>query len=275
MFKRIGIAARQDRDEALKLAVDVSNFLTDNMVEPVYEVDLARKVGGRGVPLGDMTVDLVVVIGGDGTILRVVHSLSRKVPLFGVNMGIVGFLAEVPPEETFSSLKQVLQDNFSTEECMMLSSNVGLPDALNEVRVGTETPQQMVLLDLSIDGIKVASDRVDAVIVSTPTGSPGYALSAGASVIDPRLEAMAVVPICPLSFNFRPLIVPSSQTVAIRPVGAREITVLVDGQFRKKLEPPQEIVVKRSSEKVTFVRMKQNFYERLRRRLGTTSLSRS
>ncbi len=271
MFKRVGIAARLDREDAVKLAGDVCHFLEENGVKTYLEPELASKVAREGTPLGEMKADLIVVIGGDGTVLRVLHSLSQKTPLLGIRMGTVGFLAEIESDQAFPGLKKVLNGDFIRDECMMLSNNLGLPDALNEVRLGTETPQQMIMLDVAIDGVKVASDRVDGLIVSTPTGSPGYALSAGAAVVDPRLQAMAIVPICPLSFNFRPIIVPSTQTVHIRPVRAKEVTVLIDGQFQKNLRPPSDLIVKRSSETVTFVRFRQNFYERLRRRLGTTS----
>jgi len=271
LFKRVGIAARVDREDAVGLGRDLCNFLQENMVGACVEPELASRLGLEGTPLGKMNVDLVVVIGGDGSILRVLHALPQKVPILGIRIATVGFLAEVEPQDAFSSIKRLLKGDFIRDECMMLSNNIGLPDALNEIRLGTKTPQQMIRLEVAMDGVRVACDRVDGLIVSTPTGSPGYALSAGSAIVDPRIDAISIVPICPLSLNFRPMIVPSNHVVHVKPLKADEIHILVDGQFEKNLRPAGEVVIKKSSESVTFIRFGLNHYERLRRRLGMTS----
>jgi len=131
-----------------------------------------------------------------------------------------------------------------------------------------ETPQRMVELSVLIDGLEIARDRVDAILVSTPSGASAYALSAGASIVDPRLNAILVVPVCPLSANFKPYIVPSDVEVSVKPEPPAEMAwiVGVDGHSVRRLDPPRTVKVKRSSREVVFLRRRRNFYERLKRR---------
>jgi NAD+ kinase len=273
LFRNVGIAARLDRLEAVSLAVEIAKYLRERGLNPVFESQLASQVKEAGESLDKMAVDLIVVVGGDGTILRTVHGMRRKAPVFAVRMGMIGFLADVDPNGALPSLERILEGRCVRDDCIMLSNNVGLPDALNEVRVGTETPEQMVEVEVLIDGTRIARDRVDAVLVATPTGSSGYALSAGANIVDPRLKAIVIAPICPLSQNFKPYVAPSNVEVTIKPVREDEVVILVDSQFRKKVLPAEGVKVKKSKKKITFLRTGENFYERLTRRLGRSCLS--
>jgi len=272
LFREIGVVSRVDKPEAVSLASEVVHFLRKRGLKPIMEDQLASQIGGEGIRLQSMGADLVVVVGGDGTVLRVVHGMKRHIPLFAVRMGRVGFLADVEPEKALEALGQVLAGKFIQDECFTLSTNVGTPNALNEVRVGTETPQQMIELEVYVNDEKIARDRLDALIVATTTGSSGYALSAGGSIVDSCVEAMVIVPVCPLSPNFKPLIVPLDANISIKPKNIVPVIVLVDSQYQKKLTDIQEIVVKKSDERVTFIRTGSRFYERLRRRLGSTSI---
>jgi NAD+ kinase len=127
----------------------------------------------------------------------------------------------------------------------------------------------MIELSVLINDLEVARDRVDAILVSTPSGASAYALSAGASIVDPKLNALLIVPVCPLSANFKPYIVPSNVEVSIKPELPADVDwiVGVDGHSVKKLSPPRTVKVKRSSREAVFLRRKENFYERLKRRL--------
>jgi len=273
LFKNVGIIARIDKTEAVNLALNLVKHLEERGVRPICEPQLASRIGCSKASLDEADLDLAVVIGGDGTILRAVHTVRRNIPFFTVNLGVVGFLADVDPSRALLAIDQVLDERFIKDECFMLSNNTGLPDALNEVRIGVETPSQMAELEVALDGFPIARDRVDAILVATTTGSSGYTLSAGGGIVDPRLKAIVIVPVCPLSANFRPYIVPWDCRVSVKTLKQRDIIVLVDGQFEKKLSPPREVEVKRSGNTVTFLRTESNFYTRLRRRLAVTSLN--
>lgn len=271
-FRRVGIVARLDRAEARDFAGRVARYLEGKGVTPLLEKELAGRLSQKGLPLRDMEADLVVVVGGDGSVLKTIHEVRGNPPIYSINMGLVGFLADVAPEEAFHAIDQVLVGKFIREECFTLSTNLDLPPALNEVRVGTDIPQQMVDIEVSVGGRRVVRDHVDAVIVATTTGSSAYALSAGANVIDPRIKAIVVVPICPLSTNFKPYIIPHDEEVTLRPSDAEFIDILVDGQCSKRITATTEIHVKKAPKTVTFLRLRDNFYERLRRRLRISSI---
>lgn len=272
MFKNIAIIARPDLKESLDLAARVAQFIRKKGLKPIFEAELASLLGVRGAPLNRMGADMAVVIGGDGTVLRAVHGLCCRIPFFTVNMGRVGFFGEASPSEAVSTLQKILEGQFIQDSCFMLTTNLKLPNALNEVHIGTENSQQMVDVTVSIDRVPIARDRVDAILVATSRGSSAYALSAGANVVDPRLDAFVVAPICPLSRNFIPHVVPSDVEVTVKPEASEGFTVLIDGQIRKKLSRGREVKVRKAKESIVFLRTGQNFYKRLKRRLRISSV---
>jgi len=269
LYKRIILISRTDRQDSVELAKKIHDFLKDRGLEVLVEESLASKLGVEGVSLSGVEADLAVVVGGDGTVLRAVYQLEARVPLFTVSMGRVGFYGEALPDEALKVLDEALKGKLLEERCFMIEADVeGLPPALNEIRIGGETPQRMIELSVLIDGLEIARDRVDAILVSTPSGASAYALSAGASIVDPRLNAILVVPVCPLSANFKPYIVPSNVEVSVKPELPAEMAwiVGVDGHSIKRLDPPRTVKVKRSSREAVFLRRRRNFYERLKRR---------
>jgi len=273
LFKKLGIIARLDRKAAIDLAGEVAIFLRKKGLTPIFEQELALQLGEKGKPLNQLKSDLAVVVGGDGTVLRAVHGLPQRTPLFHIRMGTVAFFGEALPDEATEILGKILSGRYVQDKCFMLTTNLKAPDALNEIRIGTELPEQMMEMSVSIDGVMVARDRADAVVVSTSTGASAYAMSAGASVIDPRIEAIVTVPICPLSANFKPYIVPSNLEIMVKPSGDVGFTVVVDGRFKRIFQKARAVKVKKSEDQITFLRMKENFYERVKRRLGRSCLT--
>jgi len=272
LFKKVILAGRDDKPEAIKLADAVRRKLLELGLEVDLEDRVACKLGFDGKPVEELEGDLAVVIGGDGTILRVVHSLRENVPIFPVRLGRVGFLAEAEGWEAVESLSRIVSGDFIVEECFTLGNDKGLPEALNEVMVGAEIPLKTVEVEVYVDDWCIARDRVDAILVSTTTGATGYSLSAGGCLIDSRVEAILIVPVCPLSTNFKPYIVPSDSQVRVRALSGDMVVVLVDGQFVKRFKPPLEVVVKKGRRVVRFIRFGMNFYERVKRRLFQSSI---
>lgn len=272
LINRVGIVSRIDRRDAVDFSLKVGGFLEKKGIQAIFESDLAKILGKEGEALDVMNVDLVITLGGDGTILRTLHAVEYKIPIFPINMGSIGFLADVYPKDALGSIEKVLKGSYIQDKCYTLATNLELPFALNEVRIGTELPQQMVELGIAINGVQIAKDKVDAIIVATTTGSSAYALSAGANVIDPRLDALIIVPVCALSANFRPYVVPSHLEVSIKPESPSDLMALADGRYQHKIPQGTEIKIQRSNESAVIYRIKENFYDRLRRRLGSSSL---
>ena len=273
MFEKALIFSRVDRPEAVELAGKLAAFLEGRKVKVYFERGLAAKLNVEGVNPREVEADLAVVVGGDGTVLRAVHSLPGEVPLFTVSMGRVGFFGEVSPEEASAFLGEVLEGKYVEDRHFMVEADVeGFPPALNEIKIGNENPQRMVDLSVYVDGSKVAQDRLDAVLVSTPSGASAYSLSAGACLVDPRLEVFLIVPVCPLSANFKPFIVPSNVKVSIKPEGEAGLLLLADGVASKRVYPPRTIEIRRSERFVVFLRRGFTFYERVKRRLRLSSV---
>lgn len=273
MFKKVVIAGRSDIEDSIKLAEKIAKFLSEKGLKVALEDNIASKLGFKGEPLNIVEGDLVIVIGGDGTVLRVLHAMPNKIPIFAVKMGRIGFFAETTPENVFTDLGKVLDGKFFYEEHFLLKTNLNLPEALNEVRIGTLIPQQMVEVSVLVDNSQIAKDRVDAVVISTPVGSSAYALSAGASIVNPEIEAIIITPICPLSSNFKSHVIPPKSIVTVILENEMDYLILIDGQIRKELSGRQEIKIWRSEKKISFVRVRKSFYERLKRRLKTSSVN--
>ncbi|MCD6373422.1 MAG: NAD(+) kinase [Thermococcus sp.] len=266
---KFGIVARRDRVDALKLAYRVYDFLKVSGYEVLVDEEtyshLREFDEGDVSPLEEFDVDFIIVIGGDGTILRVEHRTKRDIPILGINMGTLGFLTEVEPHETFFAISKLLEGDYHIDERMklrpVLKSGEKVPDALNEVAVLTGIPGKIIHLKYYVDGGLADEVRADGVLFSTPTGSTGYAMSAGGPFVDPRLDVVIIVPVAPVALSSRPMIVPSKSRIDVVNVSeTREIILSIDGQFYRYLDPEEEITIKESPRRMKFVRFTDEIY---------------
>ncbi|NJE05483.1 NAD(+) kinase [Thermococcus sp. M36] len=273
---KFGIVARRDREAALKLAYRVYDFLKVSGYEVYVDEETNRYLPEFHeedvLPLEDFDVDFIIVIGGDGTILRVEHRTRKDIPILGVNMGTLGFLTEVEPHETFFALSKLLEGDYHIDERIKLRTYLNgentVPDALNEVAILTGIPGKIIHLRYYIDMGLADEIRADGLIVSTPTGSTGYAMSAGGPFVDPRLDVVVIAPLAPIALSSRPMIVPSSSRIDVRNVAiTREIILAVDGQFYTYLEPETEITIKLSPRRAKFVRFTREVYPKYTMRI--------
>lgn len=269
LFKNVGIVARYDKKQALTLAEELSEYLTKRGLEVSLEETLSGKVKSEGkfVPLVDMKTDFVITIGGDGTILRTCITLPKpEPPILAVNMGVRGFLTEIEPKEACSSIDRILNGDFKTDKCNKLATLANgqpLPDALNDVVISGGEPSKIVYMKILKDSEPIALLEADGVILATQTGSTGYSLSAGGPVMDPDVEGIVLTPICSLT-TFRSMVFPGNAIIEIEPLRPKEMRVLIDGKpFQAKTAT---LTVKRSKNVTTFIRFKEDYYQRLRSR---------
>jgi NAD+ kinase len=222
--------------------------------------------------------DLVITIGGDGTILNAARSLADKnVPLVGINIGRLGFLADVPSDEVDTVLDNVLSGNFIEEKRFLLKASVHrnseiifTADALNDVVVRVRDVARMIEFETYIDGLLVNHQRADGLIVSTPTGSTAYALSSGGPILQANLDAIALVPICPHTLSNRPLVVNSNSEVDILICETKQAIAQVscDGQTSFGVKLGDHIMIKRKENTVTLLHPPgHNNFEILRAKL--------
>ncbi|NJD98670.1 NAD(+) kinase [Thermococcus sp. LS1] len=266
---KFGIVARRDKEAALKLAYRVYDFLKVSGYEVYVDTDTYKYLPEFHeedvLPLEDFDVDFIIVIGGDGTILRVEHKTKKEIPLLGINMGTLGFLTEVEPHEAFFALSKLIEGDYHIDERIKLRTYLNgenvVPDALNEVAILTGIPGKIIHLRYYIDEGLADEIRADGLIVSTPTGSTGYAMSAGGPFVDPRLDVIVIAPLAPIALSSRPMIVPSYTKIDVRNLAlTREIILAIDGQFYTYLEPETEITIKLSPRKAKFVRFTNEVY---------------
>lgn len=221
--------------------------------------------------------ELLVVLGGDGTILRAARlAAGRGIPIVGVNMGGFGFLAELSADELPAALPQLMAGRYEVDERMMLQAQVETGGrsqtllALNDVVVTKSGVARVLRLRISVSGEPLASYPADGVIVATPTGSTAYSLSAGGPIVHPRVEAIVITPICPHTFNARSVIVDQHDVVTIEvDAPAAEATLTVDGRVGVSLAQTPRVVVQRAAPAARFVRLRESsFYTILSTKLA-------
>lgn len=266
---KLGLCAKADEPQRVKIARYAFDYLTGR-ADVVVQQELAKHFDGEaeGVPIEEMRVDALVTIGGDGTIL---HAMQRNAaPVFGINVGELGFLTEAEPIELPDALDRLLTRDYKVEERLKLETRVNeerLPHALNETVVKTSRPSKMLAFSLALNGKDVQRVRADGLIVATPTGSTGYAMSAGGPIMDPRVDALIVVPLAAFSLSSRPLVFPPVEELEIR-LMEKEAALVVDGQHERPIHPQDRITFTGSRERARFIRFRPSFYERLQERFG-------
>jgi len=273
LFEKVGLVAHADREKALNLATKLAAHLENKGFSLLLEPTLAKhaKKTGLATPLEEMKADLIITIGGDGTILATCLRVPKpEPPILSVNMGVRGFLAEVNPRDALEAVDKCLEGKFTLERYMKLASFLGktrLPDALNEVCVASEAPAKLLHMRIWKDGVVVNDCQSDGAIVASQVGSTAYSLSAGGPVLDSELAAFVFTPICPLTV-FHPIVFSAESSISIELLKPKKAFVIIDGQYRTEMGLENDrITVMKSEFESSFVRFGENFYRRLKGRL--------
>ena len=282
---RIGVVARLDVDEAVEIAGKIVDFLTEKNVETVMDTPLVEELGKKGLKkykdmacdLEKMDMDMVIAIGGDGTILRTQSFINKKkIPLLGINLGTVGFLTEIDPENAFTAINEVLSGNYFVEERTQLQvwHNNELHTALNEVVLMTRRPAKMLHIEIRVDDEVVEELRADGLIVATPSGSTAYSMSAGGPIVDPKVGAFIIVPICPFKLGARPIVVSNNSVIQVKLLReGKKAVAVIDGQFEEEINYMDEIIFKKAEDYAYFVRLTKDFYRKVREKLTKGGVS--
>ena len=273
MFRTVGVVSRLDRKKALQLADEVVDALIAKKLEVKLEPSLARQLRKQEyvTSLGKMKTDLVIVIGGDGTVLRTCLKLPKpEPPILAVNMGARGFLTEVAPQEALKALEQTLKGNYKTDRVIKLASQLGetkMPDALNEVSITSLAPAKLLKMSIWKNSELVGDCQSDGAVVASQTGSTGYSLSAGGPVIDPNVQAFVFTPIAPLTV-FHPIVFSANSTIHIELQRPKKAVIVIDGHYQTETTPEMSrITITKSKYESTFIRFTGDFYHRLKGRL--------
>ncbi len=279
-MKNIGIIAK-DIARAHRALVKLDRWLVSRGKKVFVDERSADAVGLKGHPDRDLPslVDMIIVLGGDGTLLsaaRLVAASGRKVPLFGVNLGSLGFMAEVSVDELYANLQKALAGKLRSEERMMLDASIirngrriSKYKVLNDAVVSKGALARMVSLEVSVGYDRLTSVRADGLILATPTGSSAYSMSAGGPIIHPTLHCMVLTPICPHTLSNRPIAIPDTSVVRVKLTSASEgATLNLDGQVASPLMREDIVEVKKAKQKATIIKHPtKDYYEILRTKL--------
>jgi NAD+ kinase len=263
------LVSRIDSNDALAFTSRLGEDLRSSGHDVEYDSETAQVLGRSGPALSSASPDLAVVVGGDGTILRTVQQMERQVPLIGINWGEVGFLAELEPQEAFRFL-QGLPEQFGVEERMRVAfarHGDHLGDALNEALIVTVRPAKMLRFSVLVDGVVAEQFRADGLLISSPTGSTAYAMSAGGPIVDPRIEGILLVPLAPYMLSSRPRLISSDRRIEIRLESAKPAHIVIDGQRTVELGTDDVIEVKKSPHPALFVETGGNFFAKVDNKL--------
>ena len=273
MFKSVGVVSRIDRKQAMQLASNIVDALQTRKLKVQLEPSLAKhmKRPDLAVSVEKMKVDLLVTVGGDGTILRTCLKLPKpQPPILAINMGARGFLAEVAPKNALAALNQTLKGDYKLERTTKLSSHLGkkrLPDALNEVSITSLAPAKLLKMRIWKDSELIGDCQSDGAVVASQTGSTGYSLSAGGPVIDPDVKGFVFTPITPLTV-FHPIVFSANSTIHVELRRPRKAIIVVDGHFQTETTPElSRITIAKSEHESNFIRFTGGFYDRLKGRL--------
>ncbi|AGI48427.1 putative sugar kinase [Thermoplasmatales archaeon BRNA1] len=228
-------------------------------------------LGREGTDVRDMDVDVVITIGGDGTILRA--AMGTRAPIMGINAGGVGFLAEITPDRIEEGIARLRSGDFTISERFKLDSFLNgkkMEPTINEAVVHTDSVAKIRQFKVYVDGKLATEVRADGIIISTPTGSTSYAMSLGAPMVDPGVDALLIVPMAAYKFASRPFVVPSGVKVTVECVRDKGCLLVLDGQAEHPIEGGSKLDFVRSSERVRFVSFGADFYSRVREKLVNT-----
>ncbi len=269
-MNKVGIFVRSRWGAAVQLADRVRELLSDRVGEVWLTSDWDDSAVAKSIP----GTDLLVCLGGDGTVLRAARVVvPHAVPILGVNMGRLGFLTEVRPGELVDRLTDVLAGRCRIEERSMLQAQVpswgATHHALNDVVVGRAAIGRPLYVEVSIDGVRLAIHRCDAVIAATATGSTAYSLSAGGPILHPESHELLLTPVAPHLGAARPLVLPSDTVIDLTVTADKEAVVSVDGQIDRALASGEGVSVCRSAHTARFVRFSkpQDYYGLLAEKL--------
>ena len=277
-MKRIGIIAKEGEPEAVKAVRLFLRRLKKKKCEFIVESGLASILKIRGYRRKDIPSrsDIIMVFGGDGTLLSVARLVgSLGVPILGVNLGSLGFITELTRDELDDNIDLVLSENCCFEERIMLLADVFRQgkrliqhNALNDVVLNKGALARMFEFDISINKKYVSTFRADGLIISTPTGSTAHSLSAGGPILYPTLETFLMTPICPHTLTSRPIVLPDAFTLEVKITSGDDVNLTLDGQAVYPLKLKDRIRIRKADYKTKFVVLHdRDYFQILRTKL--------
>ena len=279
-MKRIGIISKPNKPEAADFIRKLIRWLNEKQIEVFIEDELAEMIdhpcGYERAKIPSLA-DMIIVMGGDGTILSVARMIGKKkVPILAVNLGGLGFLTAITLDELYPVLEMVLKGEYKTSNRTTLHVNLCKEGkktdgyrVLNDIVINKGALARIIDLETEINGKYLTTFKADGLIISTPTGSTGYSLSAGGPIVYPLLHSIIITPICPHTLTNRPLILPDNMTIKIKLISKNEnVYLTLDGQVGLEFEPDSTLEIKKADSVVYLIDpLHKDYFEVLRTKL--------
>jgi len=269
---RIGFVSRHESESIrlVKTLVDHLQLKAELYIEP----EVAQQLGMEGTPIKTMEnegVDFIISVGGDGTILRTIHKMDDPIPILGINMGTLGFLVDVEPKDAIKTIDDLLIE-FEVDtrsRLRVMLNDRPLPPATNEVTLITASPAKIIEFEIIVDGSLMEDFRADGVIVATSTGSTAYAMSAGGPIVDPRVDAIVLVPMAPFKLSSRPWVMPGDSLIEVSlKIPEKYALVVIDGQNIATISAKDKMLISRAETPARFVKASRDgFYAKVKNKL--------
>ena len=279
----VGLVIRRDRPQALSIARGLCRWLRSQSVTVLAEAEPAAAIAATPMTKSELArhADLIVVLGGDGTLLSIVRFMEgRETPILGINLGGLGFLTEATTDDAQASVARVLAGEYEVDRRITLEAMIRTTEddgtirtsekfrALNDVVINKRALGRMLELEILADRQRFCSYRADGLIVATPTGSTAYALAAGGPIVFPTLEVIVLAPICPHTLSNRPVVLPDSCELEVRVKASdHDATLILDGQEAAPMGPADAAIIRKGKSAVVLVRSPHPYFEIWRNKL--------
>lgn len=271
----IGLFPNETKSHSLKIAADVCQFLKEKNIDVVANDPIASQIGARPLStVSHQNIDFRISLGGDGTILRLVHKHPQfQCPLLGINLGSLGFMADIPLNEIYPSFEDLLGGRYTIQNRMMMEGKTDNGDscfAVNEFVIHRAQNPSLIELAVYVDDQYLNTFSADGIILSTPSGSTAYSLAAGGPIVSPEIDAYIITPICPHSISNRPIVLMPKKSIKIQYLSNYQpVEISYDGISTFSLANQQSFHVFTSKQRFQLVHLlPHNYFHTLREKMG-------
>lgn len=270
----IALFPNEKKDHAFEFSLQICDFLKKKNVTVVAENEKAAAIGA--IPLSSIDpqeIDFLIAMGGDGTILRITHHFNHlQAPILGINLGHLGFMADVPITDIFESLSDLLNKKYTIEHRLALKATFGGQElfAVNDIVLHRAQNYSLIELSVQVGGVYINTFVADGIIVATPNGSTAYSLAAGGPILSPTLDAVVITPVCPHTISNRPLVINADKPIGIEYLSNYDpIEVRADGIHALSLPSKHKVIIEKSEKTFKLVNLhRQDYFSTLRSKLG-------
>lgn len=269
----IAIFPQIEKEKSVAIAKKVIKFLKKNTIQIITEDFLAPQLDTEKISSFKKPIHMMISIGGDGSILHLIHKYSSiKAPILGINLGQIGFMADIPVEDLHSCLQDIIEKKFSIEKRIMIEASIKNKKflAINEILLHRECNPNLIEIEVFVDKKYLSTFSADGLIIATPNGSTAYSLSSGGPILTPDLDVFVITPICPHTISVRPIVINSSSKIRLKYLTkSNPIIFKADGINSEEIKKEEIVEIQKSKNTFDIIKLdRHNYFDTLNSKLG-------